>query len=77
MFPGEEIDVHDMVILWRSLKMLSPLLLLIFSTLGGLVVWYLRKMVDAIEHMGRAQERILQTIESHSDRIERLENKLF
>jgi uncharacterized Tic20 family protein len=69
-------DVHDMVAMWRTIKMLSPMLLLLLSGLGGMAVWYLKKMVDAIEAMGRAQERILSTIESHGDRIERLEDRM-
>ena len=69
-------DLHEVAIVWRTAKMLSPLLLLIISALGGMIVWYLKKMVDAVERLGLSHERMLQTIDDHGRRIERVEDKV-
>jgi len=69
-------DLNEVAIVWRTAKMLSPLLLLIISALGGMIVWYLKKMVDAVERLGLSHERMLQTIDDHDRRIERVEDKI-
>ena len=69
-------DIHEITTVWRTAKMLSPLLLLIISALGGMIVWYLRKMVDAVERLGLSHERMLTTIDDHDRRIERVEDKV-
>lgn len=70
-------ELNDVLTVWRAIKMLSPLLLLIISTLGGMMVWYLKKIVDAVERLGLSHERIITTIDDHGRRIDRVENKLF
>jgi hypothetical protein len=70
-------DLDDIVHLWRALIMLGPIIILVASGLGGLSVWYLKKLADSVESLVRGHERILTHIENHGDRLERLEDKVF
>lgn len=70
-------EIHDIVALWRAFIMLGPVIILVASGLGGLAVWYLKKLSDSVESLVRGHERILTHIENHGNRLERLEDKVF
>ena len=66
-------EVDDIVAVWRSVKMLSPLLIPIFLGFGSLVIYYLRSMATSMKNVGESLVRMEVTIKHHDSRLVKLE----
>jgi hypothetical protein len=69
-------DIADMVSLWRTLKMMSPLILMILAGLGGLMVHYLRSISLSMRTFHVDLAKILQHIEHHRETLEEHNERL-
>jgi hypothetical protein len=70
MEPAAGTDLHDIVSLWRTVKMLSPLLLIILGGLGSLMVYYLRNISSSMQNFHVTLAKLLQHIEQHQEQID-------
>ncbi len=77
-----EADVHDMVAMWKALRMVSPLLLMGIAGIGGLMTYYIREMSKSMQHISSVIirhemrfERHEERLNDHDDRFERIESK--
>ena len=75
-------EIHDIISLWRTVKMLSPLLLIIIGGLGSLGVYYLRSISSSMQSFHISLAKILshieqhqETLDQHADRLRELERR--
>jgi hypothetical protein len=60
--------------MWKAIKMLSPLLLMIVGGIGSMAVYYLREMSRSMKVVGESLVRIETQIQHHEERLDRLED---
>lgn len=69
-----EADLHEILAIWTTTKLLSPLILLCLSSTGASVVYYMREISKSIKDMSGTLNKHEERFERHEDRIEALEN---
>lgn len=65
--------VNEILAVWTTAKLLSPLLLLCLSSTGGCLVYYMRDISKSIRHISTTLVKHEERFERHEDRIEALE----
>jgi len=68
-----EQDVHDMVVMWRAIKMLAPFLLMVIGGMSSMALYYLRSMAGSMKAVGESLVRMETQIAHHDDRLDKLE----
>lgn len=66
-------ELQEILALWTTTKLLSPLILLCLSGTGGCVVYYMREISKSIKDMSRTLVQHEERFAHHEDRIGALE----
>ena len=66
-------ELEDIVSVWKSVKMLSPLLIPLLCGFCSLVLYYLRSMSTSMKHVGESLVRMEVTLSHHDSRLVKLE----
>lgn len=71
-----EADVHDMIAMWRAIKMLSPLILMAIAGIGGMMTYYMREMSKSMQHISSVIVRHESRFERHEERLDEHDERL-
>jgi hypothetical protein len=71
-----ETDVHDMVAMWRTIKMLSPLLLMCIGGLATMMTYYMREMSKSMRYISEVIVKHESRFERHEDRLDNHDERI-
>lgn len=77
MIPVPDEHLGQMVAVWQTAKAFGVPLLAMVGAFSSLTVYYLRSMASSMKHIGEMLARHEVRIDTHEDRIERIEDKIF